>query len=133
MTPACVISWYRSLPSRVRSPTPANTDTPPCSFATLLMSSMMTTVLPTPAPPNAPILPPFRNGQMRSMTLIPVDRTCGDVDCSASGGGRALVDRVPRHVERSPHDAIASLQRDPPATIPDLLPALEALGTGHGD
>src|SRR5256885_5688630 len=27
----------------------------------LLMSSMMTTVLPTPAPPNAPTLPPFRD------------------------------------------------------------------------
>jgi hypothetical protein len=31
-------SWnssQRSLPSRVRSPTPANTDTPPCFFARL--------------------------------------------------------------------------------------------------
>src|SRR5438046_361137 len=55
MTPARVISWYRSLPSRVRSPTPAKTDTPPCSLAMLLISSMMTTVFPTPAPPNAPV------------------------------------------------------------------------------
>ena len=46
----------------------------------LLISSMMTTVLPTPAPPNAPILPPFRNGQIRSITLMPVVSTCGDVD-----------------------------------------------------
>ena len=45
----------------------------------LLMSSMMTTVLPTPAPPNAPTLPPFRNGQMRSITLMPVVRTWGEV------------------------------------------------------
>ena len=28
----------------------------------IVMSSMMTTVLPTPAPPNNPILPPFRKG-----------------------------------------------------------------------
>ncbi len=54
-----VISTQRSLPSRVRSPTPANTDTPPCFLATLLMSSWMSTVLPTPAPPKRPILPPF--------------------------------------------------------------------------
>jgi hypothetical protein len=54
-----VISTKRSLPSRVRSPTPANTDTPPWALATLLMSSWMSTVLPTPAPPKRPILPPF--------------------------------------------------------------------------
>ena len=46
----------------------------------LLINSMITTVLPTPAPPKAPTLPPFRNGQIRSMTLMPVVRTCGDVD-----------------------------------------------------
>ena len=32
----------------------------------------MLTVLPTPAPPNSPTLPPFANGQHRSITLIPV-------------------------------------------------------------
>ena len=32
----------------------------------------MLTVLPTPAPPNKPTLPPFANGQIKSMTLIPV-------------------------------------------------------------
>ena len=53
----------------------------------LLMSSMMTTVLPTPAPPNAPTLPPLRNGHMRSITLIPVASTSGDVFWSASSGG----------------------------------------------
>ncbi len=34
MTPVSVISAMRSLPSRVRSPTPANTDTPPKFSAT---------------------------------------------------------------------------------------------------
>src|SRR5216110_264864 len=61
-TPDSFISRYRSFPSRVRSPTPQKTDLPPCPFCTLLISSMMTTVLPTPAPPNNPILPPFTNG-----------------------------------------------------------------------
>ena len=32
----------------------------------------MFTVLPTPAPPNNPTLPPFANGQTKSITLMPV-------------------------------------------------------------
>ena len=35
---------------------------------------LMTTVLPTPAPPKRPILPPFTNGAIRSMTLMPVSK-----------------------------------------------------------
>ena len=72
MTPASSISTIRSLPSRVRSPTPANTDTPPWSLATRAIISWMSTVLPTPAPPNRPILPPWTYGVSRSMTLMPV-------------------------------------------------------------
>ena len=63
ITPDSCISLYRSLPSRVRSPTPANTEIPPCCLAMLLISSMMMTVLPTPAPPNRPILPPLAYGR----------------------------------------------------------------------
>ena len=33
------------------------------------------TVLPTPAPPKSPILPPFTNGATRSTTLMPVSKT----------------------------------------------------------
>merc|ERR1719337_203964 len=33
---------------------------------------MITTVLPTPAPPKSPILPPLQKGSIRSITLIPV-------------------------------------------------------------
>ena len=72
MTPASSISAIRSLPSRVRSPTPANTDTPPWSLATRAIISWISTVLPTPAPPNRPILPPWTYGASRSMTLMPV-------------------------------------------------------------
>ena len=39
MTPDSRISCHRSLPSRVRSPTPPNTEYPPCCLATLLISS----------------------------------------------------------------------------------------------
>jgi hypothetical protein len=37
------------LPSRVRSPTPANTAKPPCSAAMFRMSSWIMTVFPVPA------------------------------------------------------------------------------------
>ena len=60
ITPDSIISRSRSLPSRVRSPTPANTENPLCFLAILLISSLINTVLPTPAPPNKPIFPPFR-------------------------------------------------------------------------
>ena len=41
MTPDSCISSQRSVPSRVRSPTPANTDTPPCWVATRWIISWM--------------------------------------------------------------------------------------------
>ena len=59
MTPDSFISSQRSLPSRERSPTPQKADRPPCSCARLWISSWMITVLPTPAPPKRPTLPPL--------------------------------------------------------------------------
>ncbi len=93
MTPDSVISWIRSLPSRERSPTPAKTDTPACSWATFRISSWMMTVLPTPAPPKMPILPPFLNGQIRSMTLRPVSNTSISVDCWSNAGALRWIGR----------------------------------------
>ena len=58
-TPDSFISSQRSLPSRERSPTPQNADRPSCSAAMARISSWISTVLPTPAPPNRPTLPPF--------------------------------------------------------------------------
>ncbi len=72
MTPDSFISSQRSLPSRERSPTPQKADRPPCSLARLWISSWMRTVLPTPAPPNRPTLPPLAYGASRSTTLMPV-------------------------------------------------------------
>ena len=88
------ISMKRSVPSRVRSPTPANTDTPPNWLATRLIISVMSTVLPTPAPPNRPILPPCRYGVSRSMTLMPVGNICalGSSESNA-GAGRWISQR----------------------------------------
>ena len=51
------------------------------------MSSVRMTVLPRPAPPNRPALPPRTNGVSRSMTLMPVSNTSVLVDRSANCGG----------------------------------------------
>ena len=82
----------RSLPSRVRSPTPAKTETPPCCCATLWISSWISTVLPTPAPPKRPILPPLTYGAIRSIDL---DARLEDLDRrrEVAERGRIAVDR----------------------------------------
>jgi hypothetical protein len=46
----------------------------------------MITVLPTPAPPNMPILPPWTYGSRRSITLIPVSSMIFFGSSSANGG-----------------------------------------------
>src|SRR5487761_695958 len=84
-----------SLPSRVRSPTPANTERPLCWYAMLRMSSCTMTVLPVPAPPKSPIFDPFAKVQIRSTTLIPVSRISTLACCSDTGGaGRWMGHRV---------------------------------------
>ena len=137
----------RSLPSRVRSPTPAKTDTPPCSLATLWISSWMSTVLPTPAPPNRPTLPPRTNGAIRSMTLIPVSkisifaerslklgRVAVDRPALDAVGGRGLVvDRLADHVPDAAERLLADRNRDRPAEIDDVEAAREPVGGVHGD
>src|ERR1700728_2478824 len=124
ITPDSWNSIQRSLPSRVRSPTPAKTEKPPCLVATLLMSSWMMTVLPTPAPPKRPILPPFKNGWMRSITLMPVSNISSWVDCSSNAGAWRWMGRCtlaltgpssstgwPRTLSTRPRDACAGVDR----------------------
>jgi hypothetical protein len=43
----------------------------------------MMTVLPTPAPPKTPTLPPRLKGAMRSITLMPVSKTWASVSMSS--------------------------------------------------
>ena len=83
---ASCISNQRSVPSRVRSPTPANTEYPPCALAIRAINSVRITVLPSPAPPNRPALPPRTNGVSRSITLIPVSNSSVLVESSLMGG-----------------------------------------------
>ncbi len=87
MTPDSSISRRRSLPSRDLSPTPVKTETPPCCIATLWMSSWIRTVLPRPAPPKNPTLPPFTKGAMRSMTFRPVSKISSFGERSRKLGG----------------------------------------------
>ena len=91
MTPDSLISRYKSLPSLERSPTPANTENPPCAFAILCISSIITTVLPTPAPPNAPTFPPFKNGHIKSIGFMPVSRISVRVLCSNNPGAALCI------------------------------------------
>jgi hypothetical protein len=58
----------------------------------LLMSSIIVTVLPTPAPPKRPILPPFANGQIKSITLMPVSSSSVDGDSSSNVGALRWID-----------------------------------------
>ena len=82
------MSVSSSWPSRERSPTPAKTEMP-WYFSTMAwISSITSTVLPTPAPPNIAALPPWASGASRSITLMPVSNTAVvEVSSSSAGGG----------------------------------------------
>jgi hypothetical protein len=61
---------YSSAPSRQRSLTPQKMLTPSWWSIMLRIISVNSTVLPTPAPPKRPALPPRSKGVNTSMTLI---------------------------------------------------------------
>jgi hypothetical protein len=92
-TPAAFISRYSSSPSRLRSPMPQNMLTPSCWPIMLWIISVSSTVLPTPAPPKSPALPPRSRGTSTSMTLMPVSKTSDLVDRRTSGGGARCTER----------------------------------------
>jgi len=73
----------------------------------LLISSIIITVLPTPAPPNSPTFPPFEYGARRSTTLIPVSKTSVAVLSSSNGGGSLWIDQYSLALT-SPASSIAS-------------------------
>ena len=146
MTPDSFISSQRSLPSRERSPTPQKAEKPSCSSAMLRISSWISTVLPTPAPPNRPTLPPFAYGASRSTTLIPVSSTSWvGVRSSTSGAGRwigqrvsastvaGVVDRLAEQVEDPAEGRVADRHGDRAAGVDHLVAALEAVGRVHRD
>jgi hypothetical protein len=68
---------------------------------------MISTVLPTPAPPNKPILPPRRYGANKSTTLIPVSKIEGFVSNSVNIGAARCIGDV-SSVETSPCSSTGS-------------------------
>jgi hypothetical protein len=92
----------------------------------------MMTVLPTPAPPKTPILPPFANGQTRSMTLMPVSKISVDRQALARGHRALLVDRFAQNVEDAAEGHLADRHRDWAARVGGVDAAGEAVRSGHG-
>ena len=122
------MSASSSWPSRERSPTPAKTEMP-LYFSTMArISSITSTVLPTPAPPNIAALPPCASGASRSMTLMPVSKIAvAEVSSFSAGGGawigrrgdvggqrRAEVARRSGHVEQASEHRLADRHRQRP-------------------
>ncbi len=106
ITPDSSISRYSWVPSRVLSPTPANTELPWCTVAIDRINSWIITVLPTPAPPKIPVLPPFVKGAIRSMTFKPVSNTSTRVDCSAKPGLDDGSDNIHLHEPHLSHQRV---------------------------
>ena len=108
----------------------------------LLMSSIMFTVLPTPAPPNRPTLPPLANGQTRSITLMPVSSRSFEGDSSSKLGalwwidpasfawliGPRFVDRGAEHVHDAAQRCRADRHRDRVAGVLHHHAAAQAVG-----
>src|SRR5665811_1474966 len=62
----------------------------------------MSTVLPTPAPPKSPALPPRSIGQSRSIALMPVSKISDWVRLSLRGGGGFWIERRGASVSGGP-------------------------------
>ena len=150
ITPDSVISSIRSVPSRVRSPTPAKTETPPCCCARLWISSWMSTVLPTPAPPKRPTLPPLMYGAIRSTHLRPVSKISIFGERSRKAGGSRwigqrsasaasaalLVDRLADHVPEAAERRLRRRARRSGAPVsttstPRASPSVESIATAR--
>ena len=114
----------------------------------LRISSWMMTVLPTPAPPNRPILPPLAYGASRSTTLMPVSkisarrllllerrRRAVDRAVVFSGCGTGPLSSIgsPSRLKMRPRRLLAHRHRDRRAGVDRLHAAHQAVGGGHGD
>ena len=142
----CCISSQRSFPSRVRSPTPAKTETPPWALAIRAINSVRMTVLPSPAPPNNPALPPRTNGVKRSITLMPVSKISVFVDRSVDRRGVAVdgpvflgldgaesVDRLADQVEDAAEGRLADGDLHGGAGVEAVHAADHPVGVAQGD
>ena len=105
------------------------------------ISSVRMTVLPSPAPPNRPILPPRTNGVSRSMTLMPVSNCSVLGERSSNGGGSrwigqrsvgvdraAAVDRLAQQVEDAAERLLADRHAHRAAGVDHRHAADQAVG-----
>ena len=110
------------------------------------ISSVRITVLPSPAPPNSPALPPRTKGVKRSITLMPVSKISVLVDRSVTGGALAVdgpvvlgldraaaVDRLAQQVEHAAQRGLAHRHLDRRAGVEALHAADHAVGVAQGD
>ena len=116
-------------------------------LARLWISSWISTVLPTPAPPNSPTLPPLRvRGEQvdhLDARLEHLGRRRQVLDGGASwwmpprstSGGQILaeVDRLAEQVEDAPERRLADRHRDRRAGVDHLGAPREAVGGVHRD
>ena len=110
------------------------------------ISSVRMTVLPSPAPPKRPILPPRTNGVSRSMTLMPVSNTLGlgrEVCRTAAGRGGSASAPAPATGPRPSIGSPSRLKTRPSVSLPTGtltgppvsttgMPADQAVGRAQG-
>ena len=95
------------------------------TFDVVRINSMMSTVLPTPAPPNMAALPPLTSGASRSMTLMPVwkcpappraarapEPRYGWACAAMSGGSDTAIRRLADDVEQPAEHRLADRHGD---------------------
>ena len=148
VTPDSVISSQRSLPSRVRSPTPGEDGDAAvlrarrCGSAPGSAPSCR-----APAPPKSPTLPPLTYGAIRSMTLMPVSKISIFGDRSREGR-RLAMDRPalaclpaagslsstgsPITFQSAAERRLADRNGDRLPGVDDVGAAREAVGRVHG-
>jgi hypothetical protein len=112
----------------------------------LLISSIMLTVLPTPAPPNRPTLPPLakRTDQVdhldpgfqqvdRWRQFVELRRELVDFTTLFGGNRPGFVDRPTENVHDATDRRIADRNRNAGAGVVDLHAAAQAIGRPHGN
>ncbi len=149
----CRRSWPPAFRARGRSPRGSarrrrrRPSSRRAGVAMRAISSVRMTVLPSPAPPNSPALPPRTNGVSRSITLMPVSKISVLVDRSCQrrgrrGGWASAPRRRPGRGRRParrcrlntrPSVALPTGTRDRAAGVDALLAADQAVGAAQGD
>ena len=112
----------------------------------LLISSRMTTVLPTPAPPNAPTLPPFVKGQIKiddldagledrrlHVLVGQLRRLAMNRVALRESDRAAIINRIAGDVKNAAQRPLTDRDGNRAARVGDRHAALQTFGRGHGD